>query len=147
MMNPSTLKKWLIAIAVLYLVFPRDLIPDFLGRGLGLIDDVSLSALLAYLYRKRLREHGARAGQEGDGASQRQRSSGGRAETSEGSFDPHEILGIDASASAQEVQAAYRARMQEYHPDKVSHLGEELQEVAHRKTLEIQRAYEQLRQP
>jgi uncharacterized membrane protein YkvA (DUF1232 family) len=47
MMNPSTLKKWLIAIAVLYLVFPRDLIPDFLGRGLGLIDDVSLSALLA----------------------------------------------------------------------------------------------------
>jgi DnaJ-domain-containing protein 1 len=37
--------------------------------------------------------------------------------------------------------------MQEYHPDKVSHLGEELQEVAHRKTLEIQRAYERLRQP
>ncbi|MFB3069995.1 MAG: DUF1232 domain-containing protein, partial [Gemmatimonadales bacterium] len=29
MMNPRKLKKWLIVIAVLYLVFPRDLIPDF----------------------------------------------------------------------------------------------------------------------
>ena len=34
---------------------------------------------------------------------------------------------------------------QEYHPDKVAHLGEELQELAHRKALEIQQAYRQLR--
>jgi DnaJ like chaperone protein len=34
--------------------------------------------------------------------------------------------------------------MKEYHPDKVAHLGEELQELAHRKVLEIQKAYQQL---
>ncbi len=32
-MEPQKLKKWLTVIAVVYLVFPRDLIPDFLGRG------------------------------------------------------------------------------------------------------------------
>ena len=47
MIDPRNLKKWLIIIAVLYLVFPRDLIPDFFGRGLGLIDDLLLIALPA----------------------------------------------------------------------------------------------------
>ena len=145
MMNPRNLKKWLIIIAVLYLVFPRDLIPDFLGRGLGLIDDVSLIALLTYFYRNRLREYAARATRENGGQDQRGRSSGAQAESSGSSFDPYEILGIGCSASREEIQAAYKARMQEYHPDKVAHLGEELQEVAHRKAVEIQQAYEQLR--
>jgi DnaJ like chaperone protein len=35
--------------------------------------------------------------------------------------------------------------MMEYHPDKVAHLGEELQKLAHEKSQEIQRAYQQLR--
>ncbi len=144
-MDPRNLKKWLIIIAVLYLVFPRDLIPDFLGSGLGMIDDLLLIALLTYFYRNRLREHAARATQESGGQDQRERSSRARAEASESSFDPYEILGIDSSASGEEVQAAYKARMHEYHPDKVGHLGEELQKVAHRKAVEIQQAYEQLR--
>lgn len=55
------------------------------------------------------------------------------------------MLGVERSASADEIRAAYRARMQEYHPDKVAHLGEELQKLAHRKAQEIQHAYEQLR--
>jgi Flp pilus assembly protein TadD len=64
---------------------------------------------------------------------------------SEPAFDPYEVLGIPASASAEAIQSAYKARMKEYHPDKVAHLGEELQELAHRKALEIQQAYRQLR--
>ena len=144
-MDPRKLKKWLIIIAVLYLVFPRDLIPDFLGSGLGLIDDLSLIALLTYFYRNRLRETTARASQESGGQHQRERSSRARAEASEGSFDPYEILGIDSSASREAIRTAYKARMHEYHPDKVAHLGEELQKVAHRKAVEIQQAYEQLR--
>ena len=145
MMDPRNLKKWLIFIAVLYLVFPRDLIPDFFGRGLGLIDDLSLIALLTYFYRNRLREYTARATQESGEQDQRKRSSRAQAEASESSFDPYEILGIDSAASGEEIQAAYKARMHEYHPDKVAHLGEELQNVAHRKAVEIQQAYEQLR--
>ncbi len=145
MMEPRNLKKWLILIAVLYLVFPRDLIPDFLGSGVGLIDDLSLMALLTYFYRNRLRKYTARATQEDVGRDERERSSSAQAEASESSFDPYQILGIDSSASREEIQTAYRARMHEYHPDKVAHLGEELQKVAHRKAVEIQRAYEQLR--
>jgi uncharacterized membrane protein YkvA (DUF1232 family) len=146
-MHPRNLKKCLIIIGALYLVFPRDLIPDFLGRGLGLIDDLLLIALLTYFYRNRLREYTARATQESGEQDQRKRSSRAQAEASESSFDPYEILGIDSAASGEEIQSAYRARMHEYHPDKVAHLGEELQKVAHRKTVEIQQAYEQLRKP
>ncbi len=145
MTDPRNLKKWLIIIAVLYLVFPRDLIPDFLGRGVGLIDDLSLMALLTYFYRNRLRKYAAHASQESGGQDQRERSSRAQAEASASSFDPYEILGIDSSASGEEIQAAYKARMHEYHPDKVAHLGEELQMVAHRKAVEIQRSYEKLR--
>ncbi len=145
MMDPRNLKKWLIIIAVLYLVFPRDLIPDFLGSGLGVIDDLALIALLTYFYRNRLRKYAARATQESGGQDPRERSSRAQAEASESSFDPYEILGIDSSASGEEIQVAYRARMHEYHPDKVAHLGEELQRVSHRKAVEIQQAYEQLR--
>ncbi len=145
MMDPRTLKKWLIIIGVLYLVFPRDLIPDFLGSGLGLIDDLAFIALLTYFYRNHLRKYPARATQESGGQDQRERSSRAEAEASEGSFDPYEILSIDSSASGEEIQAAYKASMHEYHPDKVAHLGEELQKVAHRKAVEIQQAYEQLR--
>ena len=144
-MDPRKLKKWLIIIAVLYLLFPRDLIPDFLGSGLGLIDDLSLIALLTYFYRNRLRGYNARTTRESGGRDERERSSRAQAEASEGSFDPYEILGIDSSASGEEIQAAYKARMREYHPDKVAHLGEELQKVAHHKAVEIQQAYEQLR--
>ena len=145
MRDPRKLKKWLIIIAVVYLVFPRDLIPDFLGRGLGLIDDLLLMALLAYFYRKRLREYAGDATQDNAGQDQQRHSSHARTEKSESSSDPYEILGIGTSASGEEIQSAYRARMHEYHPDKAAHLGADLQKVAHRKAVEIQQAYEQLR--
>ena len=145
MMGPRNLKKWLIIIAALYLVFPRDLIPDFLGSGLGVIDDLLLIALLIYFYRNHLRNYTARAAQESGEQDGREHSTRAQAAASESSFDPYQILGVDSSASGKEIQAAYKARMHEYHPDKVAHLGDELQKVAHRKTIEIQQAYDQLR--
>jgi DnaJ-domain-containing protein 1 len=148
MVTPKTLKRWLTVAAVVYLLFPRDLIPDFFGRGLGFIDDLALIAGLTWFYRKQLREFAARAAREaGGGGEQRERSR--RRPTAppppEGEPDPYAALGVPRSASQETIQAAYRARMNEYHPDKVTHLGEELQQLAHRKALEIQRAYEQLR--
>ncbi len=138
-MSPGTLKKWMILIGILYLVFPRDLIPDYLGRGMGFVDDLGLIALLAYLYRKHLVQYSARQTKGSDPPSD------ARPAGSKGRFDPYEVLGIASSASSETIQAAYRARMKEYHPDKVAHLGEELQELAHKKSLDIQRAYQQLR--
>ncbi len=74
-MDPRTLKKWLIAIAVVYLVFPRDLVFDFLGRGLGLIDDLLVIALLVWFYRRHLRGTAARETRESEGPGRNERSS------------------------------------------------------------------------
>ncbi|MGA7130514.1 MAG: hypothetical protein WBZ19_29640 [Chthoniobacterales bacterium] len=50
----------------------------------------------------------------------------------------YEILGLPPGRVTLEVaRIAYRARMAEYHPDKVAHLGQELREVAARRALEI----------
>ena len=59
-------------------------------------------------------------------------------------FDPYAVLGVAPSADRTEVRKAYRRLMAQYHPDKVAHLGTELQEVAHRKSREIARAYQML---
>ncbi len=140
-MDPRRLKKWLIVAAVVYLVFPRDLVPDFLGRGLGYLEDVILIGLAAYFYRIYRRRHAAdMAGKQ----RQQQRDEAANTSESEQSFDPYEVLGVPRSASREDIQAAYRARMQQYHPDKVAHLGEELQKLAHDKALQIQQAYRQL---
>ncbi len=145
--DPKKLKKWLIVPAVAYLLFPRDLIPDFFGRGLGLIDDALVIAFLTWFYRKRLREFAARAAGASRGPGPQQRASQARATApeSEGPPDPYATLGVARSASKEDIKAAYKARMSEYHPDKVAHLGEELQQLVHRKALEIQQAYQQLR--
>ena len=42
-----------------------------------------------------------------------------------------------------EIQRAYREQVKLYHPDRVAHLGEELQELATRKTIELRDAQEQ----
>ena len=59
--------------------------------------------------------------------------------------DPYAVLGISRTAGPKEIQTAYRERMREYHPDKVAHLGEDLQKLAHQRSLEIQQAYQRLR--
>jgi DnaJ-domain-containing protein 1 len=61
-----------------------------------------------------------------------------------GAWDPHAVLGVPRDASSEVVVQAYRDRLKEYHPDRVAGLGRELQELAHRKTVDIQRAYEEL---
>ena len=144
MRDLSKLKRWLIVLAVLYLVFPRDLIPDYLGWGLGLVDDVLLMAVLAYFYRKRMRKHEDGSSRHETGQGSGQASGRDSEEPTERPLDPYAVLDVDASASKGEIQSAYKARMHEYHPDKVAHLGEELQRVAHRKVLEIREAYEML---
>ena len=115
-MEPRKLKKWLTVIAVIYLVLPRDLIPDFLGRGLGLLDDLLLMGLLTYFYRKRLRQHLAREARENGTRDWGEPSGRAQAAASEGPFDPYKVLGIAPSSSGETIQAAYKARMNEYQP-------------------------------
>jgi DnaJ like chaperone protein len=57
------------------------------------------------------------------------------------------VLGIDSSASNDEVKRAYRKLAQEYHPDRIASKGlpEEFNTFAHEKFREIQEAYEAIK--
>jgi DnaJ-domain-containing protein 1 len=59
-------------------------------------------------------------------------------------WDPHAVLGVAVGATADELARAYREQMKRYHPDRVADMPREFQELAHRKTIEIQRAYAEL---
>jgi len=59
-------------------------------------------------------------------------------------FDPFSVLGLHQGATRDQIRAAYRREMANYHPDKVAHLGQDLQELAKRRAQDINRAYEEL---
>ena len=58
---------------------------------------------------------------------------------------PYRLLEIDPSASGQEVKKAYRKMANKYHPDKVSHLGKEMQDLAKEKFIAVNDAYQQIK--
>lgn len=57
----------------------------------------------------------------------------------------YKILGIEESASDEEVKKAYRKMAVKFHPDKVSQMGEEFQKGAQEKFQKIQEAYESVK--
>jgi len=130
---------WPLLLGLLYLASPVDAIPDTLV-GLGWADDLVL-LLLVYWFIKRVLPGGY--GQNRSRAS-RGPQQGGRDPAEEAEKDPYQILGVSRNASQQEIKSAFRKQAQRYHPDRVSHLGEELQQLAKEKFQEIQKAYEML---
>ena len=52
------------------------------------------------------------------------------------------MLGIDSSATDDEVKKAYRRMAMKYHPDRVAGMSEELQRNAAEQMKEINEAYE-----
>lgn len=57
----------------------------------------------------------------------------------------YKILEIDPSASDDDVKKAYRRMAMKYHPDKVSHLGEDFKKVAQEKFRKVKDAYDQIK--
>jgi hypothetical protein len=53
----------------------------------------------------------------------------------------HEILGVAAGATADQIRDAYKHLISKYHPDKVDNLGQELKDLAGHKTQQITAAY------
>ena len=130
--------------AILYVLFPRDLIPDFLA-GWGWIDDAAILYMLWRYYRRMKQQRSAngaeQTGQTDGGRQSRNADPGGRR-----GRDPYTVLEIGPDASREEIRAAYRRLAAQYHPDKVQHLGKEIRELAEARFKEIQEAYDQLKQ-
>ena len=57
----------------------------------------------------------------------------------------YQILGVPSTASDSEVKAAYRKMATKYHPDKVSHLGDDFSKVAEEKFKAINDAYQKIK--
>lgn len=58
---------------------------------------------------------------------------------------PYLVLEVENTASVEEIKKAYRKMAVKHHPDKVAHLGEEVQKQAKEKFQRVQDAYEALR--
>ena len=57
----------------------------------------------------------------------------------------YKILEVEPTVSNDEIKKAYRRMAMKYHPDKVSHLGDDFKNVAHEKFRKVQDAYEQIK--
>ena len=53
------------------------------------------------------------------------------------------VLGVQPSATKDEISAAYKRKISEYHPDKVTRMGKEIRELAEQRSKEINAAYEE----
>lgn len=74
--------------------------------------------------------------------------SGGSRQSSSSGYnkDPYRVLGIDSSATDDEVKKAYRRMAMKYHPDRVADMSEEMQRNAAEQMKEINQAYEVIKQ-
>jgi DnaJ-domain-containing protein 1 len=52
-----------------------------------------------------------------------------------------EILEVDSKATLDEIKSAYKKKISQYHPDKVSSLGPEFTLIAEEKTKQLNTAY------
>ncbi len=57
----------------------------------------------------------------------------------------YKILEIEPSATDDELKKAYRRMAMKYHPDKVSHLGNDFQKAANEKFQKVNQAYENIK--
>lgn len=134
---------WLVAL--LYFIIPYDLVPDFMV-GPGWLDDLGVLALAWWWAARFRRIYQTQGDPRAQSKSQRGPSDGGHQakEKDYGDDAPHKILGVEQGASKEDIRAAYKKLAAQYHPDKVQHLGKEFQEMAHKKFVAIQKAYDTL---
>ena len=147
------MKKWLyVLLALIYTLFPYDLLPDFI-TGLGWVDDlIVLGFLLRFLYllygKKRPGERVGTTTFPKDKSESKESEKNDEARSADRfeSSDPYIVLGVDRSDSEAHIKKVYRELVSRYHPDKVAHLGEEFKTIAEERFKQIQNAYQKILQ-
>lgn len=135
---------WII-LAVLYLLSPYDLLPDFFPVKGWLDDFVILILLSRYIMRHyKARQSGYRT-QSNHHDHARTEDDTPPKNSHSRPADPYTILGLPRQADQEQIRSAYLRLVNQYHPDKVAHLGREFQELAEKRFKEIQNAYDQLK--
>ena len=89
--------------------------------------------------------HERHTGFSGTGYSGGSGRSGGSAGRSAYTKDPYKVLGINSTASDDDVRKAYRKMAMKYHPDRVAGMGEEMQRNAAEQMKEINQAYDEIK--
>ena len=154
------LKIMLVIFGLAYLISPVDIIPDLLVPFVGWIDDGVVIGTIIYLIRygklpnfmfkkqKPFRQSAGRTNADFTSNNKNKQANGPACQKKASSQKifktPYDILGIGPDATKKEIQSAYKEAIKKYHPDKLSHLGEEFSNLANEKFLEIQNAYDTL---
>jgi len=160
----STYYKILLGIIVLvYFISPIDIIPDIFIPYLGWIDDTFLIGLFLYYLKfgrlpdflskkkksasknwNRTRTENQQNRADDFNRFKKAKDTQNTEKSRSADKKPEDILGVKKGASKEEIRAAYRKAVKDYHPDRVAHLGKEFQELANEKFLEIKAAYDTL---
>ncbi len=145
------LRTILVVLVLIYTFLPYDILPDFVF-GWGWLDDLVIIYLLWRFFfqglwprRKPPPTAGSSSGPyHGYHDTEREQSHGPAHGGRTAGKTPYEVLNLPAEASRDEIRAAYKRLVRQYHPDKVAHLGEEFRVLAERRFKEIQEAYQTL---
>lgn len=130
---------WLILLAI-YIISPFDAHPLFL-------DDLIAAGVMFYWFYRNAKQ---KKQQQQYYDYYRQSGTSGQSQTNKSaeSHGPltldkaYRLLDVSPDASLDKINKAYREKMSKSHPDKVSHLSEELQEKAKELTLKLNEAFE-----
>ena len=138
----------LIIFGLAYFISPLDIIPDLILPYIGWLDDGIIIAAIIYLirygrlpyfiFKKAYKKKQEFKNKNFDHNSFKENNK----KANLNNINPYKVLGVSSHASKRQVKQAYKEAIKKYHPDKVSHLGEEFSDLANDKFLEIQTAYE-----
>lgn len=132
---------WQILLAI-YIISPIDAVPHF-------IDDLIASGVLFYLIYKnsKRKKHYQQSYSNSYSHNQSQYNKSTTHEA--GNYmtldKAYELLDVKPNASLEDINKSYKERMSKSHPDKVSHLGKELQDKASEITLKLNTAVDMIR--
>ncbi|MBL0700447.1 MAG: DnaJ domain-containing protein [Desulfosarcina sp.] len=150
------MKIILTILALLYIICPYDLMPDFIP-GWGWLDDLVIFWLMwrkFYSGKKKPSSFGYSGQQNRQSYNQAYNRTNNKSYNKEqkqessystGIKDPYNVLDVSRNASPEEIKKAYRKLANQYHPDKVAHLGDEFKKLAEERFKEIQEAYQTLK--